>query len=649
MNLWGKLRLLCIRLTILLVTWWLLRFCFFLYNQESFAQVGWVRFLQLSVYGIRYDLSILIYINGIFIFTSLIPWIEQRTLLYQRILWGMFLCSNLPFLLFELTEIIYYPFVLKRSTANLWSIRQDFLQQLPGFIAQYWLLIPITIFISWLWYRCFFICKPVEFNPPGGFQKATKNKLRFAWKALLPEVILFLFSIGLSILAARGGVQLRPLGPIDAAGVATQEEVSLITPSSMTLLHSLQAKRLPQQSWIPEQELNQKYTLERNYAEGDSVPNLTGYNVILIIVESLSQEYMDTYHPGNGYTPFLDSLAEHSLVCTNMFANGRKSNEGIPALIAGIPPLMKDPFVISIYQSNSLFGLGALFKNLGYSTSFFHGAHNGSFKFDVLAKAAGYDTYIGRNEYPYTGDDDGHWGIWDEPFFYYQLQKISQSPPPFFSTIFTLTNHHPFQVPEKYQTTFPPTTPPIQRTIRYTDHALRNFFHAASKQSWFQKTLFVITADHTNLSNHDKFQSRVGVYRIPCIFYTADHSFHGTINHPVSQLDLLPTIAHLVRYTETFKSFGHSIFDHQHPHTAIMFPDPSYQYIRNDTVWISNGETVSEVYWWKNDSLCTKNLLENGYSSKCPIELQATIQQFNAAMNNDNLVVKKEGLKIGKK
>jgi len=267
---------------------------------------------------------------------------------------------------------------------------------------------------------------------------------------------------------------------------------------------------------------------------------------VVILLESFASEYVGYLNSGRGFTPFLDSLMKESLVFENHFANGRRSIEAIPAVLSGIPALMEEPFLTSNFQSNRIKGLAEVFKQRNYSTSFFHGAQNGSMFFDSFAARIGFDSYFGLSEFPDPSQSDGQWGIFDEPFFQFFAEQLTQSSKPFFGFIFTLSSHHPYKIPEQYMGRFPSGDLEIHPSIGYTDFALAQFFETAKKQDWFKKTLFVITSDHTQLSSTAKYRTQSGVYRVPLILFAEGVDWTGVSGSRVSQhVDIFPTLMDL--------------------------------------------------------------------------------------------------------
>ncbi|MFO0322824.1 MAG: LTA synthase family protein [Bacteroidota bacterium] len=329
------------------------------------------------------------------------------------------------------------------------------------------------------------------------------------------------------------------------------------------------------------------------------------------------------------YTPFLDSLISVSTYYNNAFANGKSSINGIPAIISSMPTYMEDPYLNSTYSNNTLNGLPLLLKQKGYHTSFFHGATNGSMNFNSYAKSAGYDIYFGRTEYDNDLDYDGQWGIWDEPFLMRMAKEIKTFKEPFFTTVFTLSSHHPYKVPKKYNNKFPKGSLEIHESIGYADYSLRSFFNHIKNSHWFQNTLFVLSADHTAVSEDPFYGNSVGQYSIPIIFYKPGQKGE-IINKNIQQIDIMPTILDFLNYDKTYFSFGKSVLAVGNL-PIVYYNSPNYNLINDSMVYLFNHFKITEAYNFKADS----NLsipLQGKYLKK---ELDAT-NYFKALRQNYN-------------
>ena len=362
-------------------------------------------------------------------------------------------------------------------------------------------------------------------------------------------------------------------------------------------------------------------------------------NVVVIIVESLGKEYMGAMNHHTGYTPFLDSLCRHSTVFTNAYANGKRSIEGIPCIVSSIPALMDEPFITSTYNGNKVTSIANVLAKKGYRNYFFHGGTNGTMGFDNFSKLAGYDAYFGRKEYNNDADYDGNWGIYDEPFLQYTVKKLSESQQPFEATVFTISSHHPYLVPEKYKGRFRKGSLPIHESIGYADFSLKKFFESASHTSWYQNTLFVITGDHTAISEVPFYQTRVGMYSLPIIFYQPADSLVGMNDVTTSQIDILPGILDYLHYDQPYFSFGASMFDTSANHSAVNYLNGTYQIIEGNYALAMDTANIQGLYQFKADTLLTVNLMDSipGIRNNMAKKLKAIVQNYNDALINNKM------------
>ena len=213
-------------------------------------------------------------------------------------------------------------------------------------------------------------------------------------------------------------------------------------------------------------------------------------------MESFGREYIGGFNKWlddgkyKGYTPFTDSLMRHSATWMYSYCNGRKSIDGMPSILSGIP-MFVEPFFLTPSSMNDVSGIAGELKNKGYYSAFFHGAETGSMGFQAFARTTGFTDYFGRTEFNedkrFRGDDDfdGTWAIWDEPFLQFYALKMSEFRQPFVSAVFTASSHHPYAVPEEYKDVYPEEGIVIHKCIRYTDNALRRFFETARRQPWY--------------------------------------------------------------------------------------------------------------------------------------------------------------------
>ena len=372
-------------------------------------------------------------------------------------------------------------------------------------------------------------------------------------------------------------------------------------------------------------------------------------NVVVIIVESFAREYIGalnkTLEGGKykGYTPNIDKLISKSITFTRSYSNGRKSIDGMPSVLSSIP-MFVEPFFLTPASMNHVSGIASLLAGEGYETAFFHGAQRGSMGFMAFARSTGFKNYYGREDYDndkrFGGDDDfdGMWAIWDEPFLQYYATKMSEMKEPFMTAVFTASSHHPYVVPEKYKETFPEEGMIMHKCIRYTDMALGKFFESASKQSWFNNTIFVLTSDHTNMSDHAEYQTDLGIFTAPIIIYEPG----VTDKNPemqdkiAQQIDILPTIMGMLNYQKPYFAVGIDVLNTPAEDTwAVNYLNGVYQYVKHGHVMQFDGQKVIG-YYSLNDSLMKNNKLKEA-DKRMELELKAIIQQYMERMTQDRL------------
>lgn len=364
----------------------------------------------------------------------------------------------------------------------------------------------------------------------------------------------------------------------DAAHYCQPKNIPVVSNSGYNIIRTLMRPQLEPHEYMSQQEADALFNPEFqpiadliepvvDSTAVDTLPQRSPKNIVLIIVESFGQEYAGCYNKTPGAdtrTSFLDSLARHSTVYQGR-ANGKRSIEGITAILTGIPTLMNVPFVNCTYRTDSIIGIPTVLKRHGYHTAFFHGSHNGVMDFDKVCARIGFDEYLGLNEFKASGrandeDFDGVWGVYDEPFLQYVAHRTNTFREPFLTTVFTVTSHDPFPLPEKYKDRFQEGRHPILKCVEYMDNALRKFFDEAKKQPWFDNTLFIITADHSGPGLSPEYLDYDGSYRIPLIVYDPQNPVGNIYTQIVQQTDILPSIIDYLRFDDHVIAFGESCF-----------------------------------------------------------------------------------------
>lgn len=594
-NTWVLLR----KLVFLLLIFAICRFLFYSFNYSHFSDLSAGNLLLILFYGLYFDASTIVLLNFAFIFLFLLPFPIREKKGFQTLLLWLFVVINSIAVLANCADLVYFQFTLKRTTADVFNffgggMGNDLERLLPLFIKDYWYVFLIWaafIFILWMGYK------------RTGYPK----HLKWDKKNYFRQTFILIINIGITIIILRGGLQLRPIGITNAGEFVESKYVPLVLNTPFSILKTLEVRGIePKIYYVNENEMK---SFIDPYKKGQS-GEFKKLNVFVIALESFSKEFVGALNPGKKtYTPFLDSLIGQSLVFTNAFSNGKKSIEGIPAIVAGIPSWSDEPFITSRYGSNQINSLANLLKAEGYSTSFFHGGTNGTMGFDAFAGMAGYSNYYGRIEYNNEKDYDGNWGIWDEEFLQYTAKMINKEKQPFFTTLFTLTSHHPYPIPERYKAIYKEGPLEIHKTIQYSDHSLKLFFETAKKMPWFNNTLFVLAADHTGISDHPFYANRLGNYAIPIIYYLPGSDLKGIDSTFTQQIDIMPTIMDYLNYPKPYFAFGSSALDSTVSHYAFIYHAGYHELIENYYVTQFADNHKSDLYDFKKDSTFKYNII----------------------------------------
>lgn len=537
--------------------------------------------------------------------------------MYQKVLFWLYALSNPVFIAINCIDVGYFPFIRKRSSADLLKQmggQSDLSHLIPQFIKDYWwVILAFVLFMIFL----FVFYKRIKLP---SYEKRPFKGL----KEKLLVFLIFAVTSSIAVLGVRGGLQRVPISIVDAGAMTSSEEVPIVLNTPFSIIKSLEETSLVEYTFYQPAELRSIYDPIRQYKDSA----FKKQNVVVIILESFAKEY--TKLGRVSYTPFLDSLMDHSMVCSNAYSNGSKSIEGIPAILCSLPSLSDNPFINSVYSLNDQSSLALLLAKEGYETAFFHGGINGTMNFDAWAKLAGYSAYFGMNEYNNTDDFDGFWGIWDEPFLQYSVKKMNSFKQPFHSTVFTLSSHHPYQVPKKHEGKFPKGDLENSETIGYSDYALRRFFDSAKKTSWYKNTLFVLTADHGSLSNAPFYSDVVGNQSLPVLFFKGDNSLKSVHTQVFSQIDILPSVLQLLGYNKPFFSFGESFAASEHGND-FYYANGSHYLFADSMLYCFTFPDLKRVYNYKRDSSLSVEI-SNKYPQLDSLNLKkykAFIQTYN--------------------
>jgi phosphoglycerol transferase MdoB-like AlkP superfamily enzyme len=506
------------RLVLLLGVYLAVRIAFLVNHVHQFRDLSLLTLLGAFVHGVRFDAAAIVYSNAPFILLSLMPAALLQQAWYQRALFALFTAINGALVLIMVGDVGYYPFTGTRVTAEVVALSGEALAQADQLIVNFAGLVTFGVALMAALIMLYARQRPEAIAPRSWYGAA----------AVIVAVV------GLGIVGARGGVQKKPLKPIHAFASGHHDTGVLTLNTTFTLLHSLRTRQLePVVFFSNDRAAEQILAAPFGYTAPADAPATSPQNVMLIILESFSNEHWGGDARELVLTPFLDSLAAHGAFFTDNFANGQRSMDALPSILLGVPLLMGESIAVSGYQGNLWQGLGHFLDGAGYHTSMFHGAKKGTMYFDAIAGMAGIREFYPLERYPearQAEDFDRHWGLYDEPFLQFVAEEVGTFRQPFFSTVFTISTHHPYRVPPSFRHTLAPGEAEFHRSVRYVDFALQRFFDTARTQPWFENTLFILVGDHTPPARSSRYDTPIGRHMVPLLLY-----------HPMRRLPTLDT------------------------------------------------------------------------------------------------------------
>jgi phosphoglycerol transferase MdoB-like AlkP superfamily enzyme len=636
----NEYKVLLYRLSLAYLFYFIARVLFYLYNADLMRVESVFDFASLSYYGLAFDTTAILYVNLLFIVLSIFPLWKNTSQGYQKFLFYLYFGSNLITYATNYIDFIYYKYTFARTTIVALDVLKHETNKSKlflNFLIEYWHVFILFLLFSIIWiylYKRVTVkaFKPTKWMPYFGF-----------------SVVGFLLTVLLVIGGIRGGdfkKSTRPINLLDASRhVKNIVHSDLVLNTPFAIFRTLFTNGFAKVNYdgVNQQVIQSLVQPVKSYHNNPK----TRPNVVVFIVESYGREYIGAFNKNvnipnyKSHAPFIDSLAQHSMIFTNAYANGRQSIHGMSSVLAGIPSF-KDAFTSSPYPKQKIESLVSTLKSEGYDTSFFHGAANGSMGFLGFSNILGIDHYYGRTEFNDDSQFDGFWGIWDEPFLQFMKNTLDKKTTPFFASVFTVSSHEPYNIPKEYKKRFKEGGVPIHKCAEYTDFALKRFFTEAKKKPWFDNTIFVLVADHCNQIYYDEYQKPINRYAVPILIYKPNSKYVGVDNDWAQQIDIYPTILDMIGYDKPFRSWGRSLFDkNSSPPFAINSTGTIYQFAKGNYICTFDGKNVLGFYD-KDDKALKYNLIKTRNKEMDEIELncKAFIEDYMNRVIDKKLTTK---------
>lgn len=544
------------------------RLAFLLYNQAQFWALSWTDIGFGFLLGLRFDLATILIFNGLVFLVMVIPVRSLHTRRTYRWFNILILVFNLPVIVLNGIDVVYFSYAEKRLTHELFTTKSDYGAFKPSMLAEWWwifLLAGLTLFIG---YRI--------------LDRASKRYLekdpRATWG---PPARLWGFA-GVFLILAIIGIRGVNAGPLESRHAFVTKGTfvgNMGLNSAFTVLSCVNFSEDRPITWIPQKDAveetrkliaspndgaftSKRFPLWRTSHFDQPEKH---YNVVFLIIESFNARHVGSINGDleHSLTPNLDTLIRHGRMFTNFYANGVRSVEALPALFNSMPELFRRPTIGSRYLDNNHYGLGHILKERGYYNSFFCGAHNGTMGFDDYAARSSIPNYYGMNEYPHSDRDfDGFWGCPDGPVLQWMAETQNSFEQPFFSTFFSISNHHPFHLPPHASQELKDNEEltKMEKTTVYSDLALGEYFQKVSQYPWFDSTIFILTGDHCFHEESEPNRPIMENFHVP-LFMMGPGIEPGLDDRLGNHVSVMPTLIELMQLGTSHSSIGQSLLD----------------------------------------------------------------------------------------
>jgi phosphoglycerol transferase MdoB-like AlkP superfamily enzyme len=421
------------------------------------------------------------------------------------------------------------------------------------------------------------------------------NKWIGEYKTIRPEAPLWvkmlftITSLGLTFLLIRGGWGVSPNNQSMAYYSDDQMLNHAAINTEWNLLASLlKANQINKNPFEYYDDATAEATVNKLYAApgGLSLPVLTTSrpNVVVIIMESFTADLTQSLGNERGITPGFDSLAKQGLLFSRIYATGNRTDKGILGTLAAQPSLSPENLVKWPEKLEKIPAISRELYKKGYQTSFYYGGQSEFDNYKAFVMSHSYQRLVDKSKFS-SSDMNSKWGAYDGVVFSRQLEDLSKSAEPFFSTVMTLTNHEPFEVPGAYKFGKQNNTQRFKSTAFYTDSCITAYLQQAKKQPWYKNTLFIFVADHGHIlpkGREDIFAPQR--YHIPLLFFgeVIKKEYRGRVfPNTGSQIDIASTLLHQLKIDSTPFRWSKDLLNTHTPPFAFFSWDNGIGFIDN--------------------------------------------------------------------
>ena len=388
--------------------------------------------------------------------------------------------------------------------------------------------------------------------------------------------IIFLALCGSLVIPIRGGLQQIPMNESNAffsdKSFANYAAINVPWNYASSIINSSYSKRNPYLSFKEkDSELIVSNLYKHNKESEQLVRNEKNINVIIIIWESFTAKVVRSLGGVKGVTPQFDKLTREGLLFRNIYSSGNRSDKGMVAILSGYPAQPIQSIIKIPTKTAGLPSLPKVFQSHGYATSFYYGGETEFANMKSYFLQQGFDHIIDKHAFQ-DADMNSKWGAHDHVVLNKLMLDLDKQSQPFFTTLFTLSSHEPFEVPVKTAIPGNDTEHLFLNSHHYTDKAIGDFIHIAKTKPWWSRTLIVIIADHGHPLPENP-AGKTNEFHIPMLWLGgALEKRNIKIDSLASQTDLASTLLNQLHLpSETFKWSNDILMKNRVPFAYFAF------------------------------------------------------------------------------
>jgi phosphoglycerol transferase MdoB-like AlkP superfamily enzyme len=410
---------------------------------------------------------------------------------------------------------------------------------------------------------------------------------RTAW---IYTISVFLVLTGALIIPIRGGLQLAPMNEsavfFSDKSFANYAAINVPWNYMSSVVHLRYSQKNPFVYEPPKVAADKVKALYIGNGQSEIIVNATNQpvNVVVIIWESFTAKVVESLNGVKGVTPEFEALTREGVLFTNMYASGNRSDKGMVAILSGYPAQPTTSIIKIPNKTISLPSVPRTFQQAGWNTSFYYGGETEFANMKSYFLQQGFDKITDKNAFG-KEDMNSKWGAHDHVVLNRLLNDLDSQRQPFFSTLFTLSSHEPFEVPVKSVIRGDDSEHLFLNALHYSDASIGEFIKQAKTKSWWDNTLIVIIADHGH-PLPDRSEAKPSEFHIPMLWLGGALKQKGIRNDSLcSQTDLAATLLNQIGLPAQSFSWSNDIFKKN----RIPF---AYFAFNNGLGWINPGGFV---------------------------------------------------------